>query len=319
LTLLDHEPPVEHDDTQPRPLVFTEFTRIGDEEPEEEQPERTGCRNPLLIGTVLIAFVCLFLTAVGAAGLAGYRDGVNIKGTSHAVAIVGTIGAQATLARSDCSTGHYELCFERCKFIATQQPSYPGMGACMSTAQVALKTTPTLTPTVTPLPPTSAPSVAATQPGGGSGFTREDLFVRGQEAYRTNSYAETQKWLEALRGLDADYQRKDVEDMLFNTYLALAGQNQNDGKLSEMVIVIEKARAIRPLPPESGWDFTVNVAQLYLDGRAYLSADNFAQADRVFKLLMEQSPDYQRDSRKLACQAFAQAGDTAASAKYNCQ
>jgi hypothetical protein len=184
---------------------------------------------------------------------------------------------------------------------------------------VALKTTPTLTPTVTPLPPTAAPSAAATQASIGVNFTKEELFVRGQEAYRTNSYTDTQKWLEALRGLDPDYQRKDVEDMLFNTYLALASQDQNDGKLSEMVIVVEKARAIRPIPPETHWDFTINVAQLYLDGRAYLSADNFVQADRVFKLLMEQSPDYQRDSRKLACQAFAQAGDTAASAKYNCQ
>ena len=320
MTLLHQEPPPADDDTQPRPPVIQAFTRLGEEEPEEaEQPERAGCRNPLLIGTVLIAFLCLFLTAIGAAGFAGYRDGLNIQGTSHAVAIAGTIGAQATLVQADCSNNRYELCYERCKYIATQQPSYPGMAACIGKAQIALSATSTPSPTLTTLPVTVAPNIVSTEASAGTGFSREDMFVRGQEAYRTNSYLDAEKWFEALRGLDADYQRKDVEDMLFNTYLALAKQQQNEGKLSEMVITVEKARGIRPIPPDSGWDFTVNVAQLYLDGRAYLAAGNLTQADRVFKLLMDQSPDFQQDSRKLACQAFAQAGDTAATTKYNCK
>ena len=321
MSILHGEPPFADDDTQPRAPIIQEFTRIGEEAPieEEEQPERSGCRNPLLIGTVIIAFLCLFLTALGAAGFAGYRDGLNIQGTSHAVAIVGTVGAQATLVQVDCAANRFELCYERCKYIATQQPSYPGMAACMSKAALALSATPTPSPTVTMPPPTVAPNVVATEASGGGGFSREDMFVRGQLAYRTNSYEDAEKWLEAVRGLDADYQRQDVEDMLYNTYLAIAKQDQNEGKLSEMVITIEKARAIKPLSPESGWDFTVNVAQLYLDGRAYLAAGNLVQADRVFKLLMDQTPDFQQDSRKLACQAFAQSGDTAATAKYNCQ
>ncbi len=100
MTLLHQEPPPADDDTQPRPPVIQAFTRLGEEEPEEaEQPERAGCRNPLLIGTVLIAFLCLFLTAIGAAGFAGYRDGLNIQGTSHSVAIAGTIGAQVRRQR----------------------------------------------------------------------------------------------------------------------------------------------------------------------------------------------------------------------------
>src|SRR5262249_5100304 len=161
-----------------------------------------GCGNPLLIGTTLIIFLCLFLMALGAAGFAGYRDGLNLKGTTHAVAVVGTVGAQAALAQIDCSQGRYELCLERCKYVATQQPGYPGMALCMSTAQIALSATPTPSPTLTAQAPTAAPTDVATQASGSTGFTKEDMFVRGQEAYRTNTYTDAEKWLEAVRGLD---------------------------------------------------------------------------------------------------------------------
>ncbi len=322
---LKNEPASTLEDTEPRAPVIGVFKRADDDEPEVEQSQRTGCRNPLLVATVALAFSCLCITSIGLAGLAGYNDGTHLVGTKKAVAIAATVGIQAALAQTDCTAGRYELCLERCKFIATQQPGYPGMSECIASAEMALSATPTPTPvkatptatlstSSTPLSATPGltPTVSAT-----AGFSREDLFVRGQEAFRSDDYENAMKWLEALRGLDPDYQRSQVEDMLMTTYQALAKSYENQGLLSQMIIVIQKSEAIGPLPAGSDWDFTVNVAQLYLDARNYLVAQNYAQADRVFKNLMDMAPTFM-DTKTLACKAFASAGDTASSGKYKC-
>ena len=320
---LDNEPASTLEDTQPRPPVFGVLIHADDEE-EIEEPPRSGCRNPLLMVTVGLAFGLMCIASIALAGLAGWRDGTNLAGTKRAAAIVATVGIQAGLAQADCTAGRYELCLERCKFIATQQPGYPGMAVCINSAQIALSATPT--PTTLPLGPTPTHSPTAprsTTPGPSptattsGGFSREDLFVRGQEAFRTDDYENAMKWLEALRGLDPDYQRSQVEDMLMTTYDALGKTYENAGQLSEMIFVIQKGEAIRPFPTGSSWDFTVNVAQLYLDARNYLVAGNIKNADSVFARLMGMDPTFM-DTRTLACKAFAEAGDSALSAKYKC-
>ena len=125
------------------------------------------------------------------------------------------------------------------------------------------------------------------------------------------------KWLEALRGLDPDYQRSQVEDMLMTTYDAVAKNYENAGQLSQMIYIVQKAEAIRPFPAGSDWDFTVNVAQLYLDARNYLVAGNIKSADSVFARLMAMDSTFM-DTKTLACKAFAAAGDSANSTKYKC-
>lgn len=317
----EDEPEVTLDDTQPRPPVIGVFKRAGDDEDDEDEfvDERSGCQNPLLIGTVLLMLLCLCVTLVGLAGFVGYRDGVNGAATKRAVALVGTIGAQATLAQTDCTAGRFELCNERCKYISTQQPSFPGMAACMSGAQLALSATPVPLATATPVQPAAtAPTVdpSAANTASGGTCSPEELFVRGQEAYRSTDYEGAMKWLEALRGCNGDYQRATVEDMLVGTYEALGKLYQNQGRLSEMVVVIQKALKIRSLP-DTDWEFTVNATQLYLDAKGYLAAGDFRRADNVFNRLMDIAPTY-LDTKTLACQAFAGAGDTAASGKFKC-
>ena len=321
---VDAEPALTPDDTQPRPVITT--LERADEGTAEEGEDQSagGCGNPLLVGAVVLAFLCLFVTSVGLSGYAGWRDGVQAAQSRKASTVVAQAGAQATLARQDCDEGRYELCNERCAYVATQQPSFPGMAACMSLAQIALSATPTpsSTPTVMPSTATIAPSAAAStsSPNGGATsngqMSAEELFARGQEAFRIPDYENAMKWLEALRGLNADFHRKEVEDMLVTTYQALGGQYQYEGRLSEMIIVIKKALQIRALP-DTGWEFTVSAAELYLSAKGYLDAGNYELADKVFIRLMDIAPTY-LDSKAQACKAFASAGDTGSTKKYGC-
>jgi len=194
------------------------------------------------------------------------------------------------------------------------------MSACISQAQqalIGLSATPTPGPSLTPtaVPPTITPTLSASAATSEGTFSREDLFVRAQSAIDHIDYESAMQYLEALRGLDANYNRKQVEDMLVQTYEALGRRYQTEGRLSEMIVVIQKALKIRPLP-DTDWEFTVNATQLYLDAKGYLVAGDLKNADTVYNRLMEQAPTY-LDTKALACEAFAKAGDTKAQQTFN--
>ncbi len=309
------EPPPSLEDTQPRPVVAEPVDAapdIADAADTAEEAPAGGCSNPLLIIAVVMAFACLFVSSIGLAAYAGWRDGAESAQTKKAGTLVSYLGNQATLARGDCDEGRYELCNERCQYVATQQPSFPGMASCMTLAQLALSATPTPSATPTMLPPTPTPSQTPTANVGGLP-SPEELFARSQEAIRTEDYESAMKWLEALRGRDADFRRKDVEDMLVKTYLALAGPYKVEKRFSEMIIVVKKAAKIRTL--DGDWDFTAKVAQMYLDAKAALDAQNYALADKDFSWLIENAPLWE-DTRELACKTFNLSGDTAQIKKH---
>ncbi|MBO9310457.1 MAG: hypothetical protein J7551_11820, partial [Chloroflexi bacterium] len=200
----------------------------------------------------------------------------------------------------------------RCQYVLGQQPFNRGAAECLSTAQAGLLAT----ATPTPAPPTATPTapLESLAPTTSGAFTPEELFTRGQEAMRRSDWESAMSWLEALRALDGTFRRREVEDMLVTVYQALGNQYRFEGRLSEMVVVIEKALKIRALP-DTDWQFTINVTKLYLSARGYLDAGNFALAAQVFATLMEIAPHY-LDTRELACRAFNAAGDSANVARF---
>ena len=289
------------EDTQPRRVPLPD---------EEEAP--SGCGNTLLIGTIALFLLFMFVSVVGLAGIAGWRDGGIARQTQRAVALAGTLQGQLTLAAADLANQQYSLARGRCQYVLEQQPFNRGAAECLSTAQAGLLATATPTPappTVTPTAPPETP-----MPTLSGAFTPEELFARGQEAMRRSDWESAMSWLEALRALDGTFRRREVEDMLVTVYQALGNQYRFEGRLSEMVVVIEKALKIRALP-DTDWQFTINATKLYLSARGYLDAGNFALAAQVFATLMEIAPNY-LNTRELACRAFNAAGDSANVARF---
>jgi hypothetical protein len=300
---LDQEPDLSPDDTQPRPLA-------DDVIDAEDVGPVGGCGSRLLVGAVVLALACLFITSIGLSGYAGWRDGVEIAQTKKSGTLVAYLGDQATTAADDCKQERYELCYTRCEYVAKhqEQPFSFGVEACMALALPALSATPTPTVTPTAVPRTLTPSPSL-PPGDNSGLpSPEELFARSQEAVRTEDYESAMKWLESLRGRDADFHRKEVEEMLVKTYLALGTRYRQEGRLSEMIIVIKKAQKLRSLD-DTDWGFTINVAELYLTAKGYLDAENYAMADKVFSRLMTMAPTY-LDTKDLACEAFRHTGNS---------
>ncbi|MCE7946296.1 MAG: hypothetical protein DYG88_02600 [Chloroflexi bacterium CFX4] len=291
------------EDTQPRRIPL----------PIEEEAAPSGCGNTLLIGTVALFLLFMFVAVVGLAGVAGWRDGTTARSTQRALALSGTLDGQRTLAANDLANGQFSLARGRCQYILEQLPFNREATDCLSTAQAGLLATATPTPAPPTATPTPQPETPTATPQSGA-FTPEELFARGQEALRRSDWESAMSWLEALRALDGTFRRREVEDMLVSAYQALGNQYRFEGRLSEMVVVIEKALKIRALP-DTDWQFTINATKLYLSARGYLDAGNFALAAQVFANLMEIAPSY-LNTRELACRAFASAGDSANSARF---
>lgn len=296
-------PPPSLDDTQPRPALA--------EAAETETPR--GCANPLLVTLVALALLGMAVTMVALAAFAGYRDGGITRQTQKAVALEGTLNGQATLAWADLDRGNYEVADARCKYVIGQQPQYPGMRNCISTAQAALNATSTFTPTT---PPTATlPPPTATQPP--VDVTTDMLFTLALEAIDKQDFQAAKDYLEALRGKDGNFRRAEVEEKLVSVYLTLASGYKGQARWAEMILVVRKAEQITGAPIQD-WSLEATAAEYYLSAKSYLAAQNYPLAAQVFREVMRIAPGYFSDGKALACEAFARAGDAEALQTYGC-
>jgi hypothetical protein len=267
---------------------------------------------------VALMLVGMFVTMMALAAFAGYRDGGVIRRTQNAVALVGTMDGQATLAWRDLDNGQYELADARCQYVIEIKPQYPGMRNCISTAQAglaALNATPTWTPTP---PPTLTPSpTTPILPATPATITPDALFARAEAQIAQQEDEAARRTLEALRGLDINFRRQEVEKRLVDVYLRLAQRYENEARLSEMVVVIRQAQQIADLS-NTKWPFTAEAADLYRSAKGYYLAQNYALAASVFRSMFALGAQNFLDTRTLGCDAFAKAGDAAAIAQY-CQ
>lgn len=302
------EPPLQAGDTQPRATL----------QPPIEADEPKGCGTSILVTVVAMLLIAMFVMSLAFAGFAGYRDGGIIRQTDNFVALAGTLDGQATLAWDDLSKGNFEIADARCKYVIEKQSFYAGMKNCISTAQAALNATPTFTPSripsATPLP------ALPTATGAPNAFTPESLLAQADEAIRVGNFSDARDFLESLRGVDATFRKQEVETKLVDAYLKLAAQYKAEGEssLQKMVIVIRKALEINP-DIGGDWRFTADATGYYLSAKGYLEAQNYAEATRLFRWMMDNAPTAYSDVKTLACRAFTSAGDVAAIQQYSCQ
>jgi len=329
VSMIDPEPPILDDDTQPRAPLITPIERISDQPVPPENAEhpddaRRGCANPLLILFVIATMLVMFLAIVGLAGVVGYRDGSNDAATHAAVARVVAINTQIPHIQTAVQTGDWQDALLRCTYVGTLQPGDAGITQCIANAQQALSATPTSNPTRTPLPAAVTPMLATTSAALTIALTStpaapapQEWLAHAQEAIRQNDFETAISYLEAIRSTDATFDQQEVTTTLCSTYEKLGSQYDRPETLSKMVIVINKALKMQCRLSVDTWAYTVNAAQLYLDAKGFYDAGSYAQADTDYRKLMSLAATYQ-DSKTLACQAFSKAGDSSAAKVYNC-
>lgn len=337
--MLSNEPPVSADDTKPRPPVGLRPDRpvIKRKVPDtvydsynDYDEKQGGCRNSLFFVAILGGAFLMFVAIVALAGLAGYRDGVNIKSTFAANTRVAVLSTQKAAIVSDQQNGNWEIVLARCQFLQTLTPGDTAMQNCVSQAGTALAVTPlptTIIPAQTipqattavqpvqnsPVPniitPTPAPVANPLQ-------TLMDKAKAEIDLGKTENLENAREMLEAVRSQDKTFQQRTVETQLCKVYETLGRTYDLERRLSEMVIVINNGLLMQCRFERKDWAFTVDAATLYLSAQGYADANNLAQAIRVYKLMFQRGMGLYQNTKELACNAFRNGNDGAAVSAY---
>ncbi len=155
---------------------------------------------------------------------------------------------------------------------------------------------------VTPLAsqPTIMPQTAS---------SADALFSAGTAAYDAGRWQEAISRLVALSQTDATYERDQVSMMLFEAYVNLATEKDNEGNLEEALTLYDRALQLRPndLAARTERDLIAK----YLDVLTYFGAD-WARAITLLRELYVNEPDY-RDVAERLQTALVGYGDSLAS------
>ena len=154
-------------------------------------------------------------------------------------------------------------------------------------------------PTV-PAKPTSSPAVA--------------LWEKAQALYAAGDWQGAVDILLELEEAEAGYGGDRAEDLLFNSYVNLAAESDQDGRLEEALAYVDQALAVQPdsLPLRKAR----TMAATYLEMRAYLGED-WEQAIVLLEELYAQDVGY-RDVEKQLQSAYVANGDALANQNAWC-
>lgn len=310
------EPAVSHDDTQPNapvdelraPWVRPELPPADDDTsprpPRPPRPAATPARSLLMV-MVMALTLCICGTAVGLAGVAGYRDGLATNEAKATQTIATEIAEQYAAGLENMEAGLYELAIARFEWIVeTVRPParYLGDSASrLSVARTAAAVTPTptaapteaatLTPTRTPEPtrtPVPAPATEATPAPDMSDPAY--LYDQAARASRLARYEEAIEWLRSLQALDPNHRPQEAHAMLMEALtlqgtIYLRGANEDgEDRLARGVLLIYEASDLGRVEPQSLL-YEADVAERYLNARNYLNGGNYAQAIGILEQL----------------------------------
>lgn len=309
------EPALSPDDTQPQRLVdapraagpWIKPERPPAEDDTSPRPPRPGATpaRPLLMVIVMALMLCICVTAVGLAGVAGYRDGLATNEAKATQTVATEIAAQYAAGLENLDAGLFELAIARFEWIVeTVRPPARYLGdsqAMLSVARTAAAVTPTPTaapteaatptPTFTPEPtrtPVPAPATEATPAPDMSDPAY--LYEQAARASRLARYEEAIEWLRSLQALDPNHRPQETHAMLMEALtlqgtIYLRGANEDgEDKLARGVLLIYEASDLGRVEPQSLL-YEADVAERYLNARNYLNGGNYAQAIAILEQL----------------------------------
>ena len=149
--------------------------------------------------------------------------------------------------------------------------------------------------------------------------TRQDaaelLYLQAVDLYEVGDLPQTVSVLDELRGLDADYQRENVETMLSNAHYQLGQNAVAENRLDDAIGHFEAVLAIKPGDKEA--QDQLNLADLYSAALNYWEVD-WSATIQALKGLYTLAPEY-KDVKARLRDAYAFRGDELAEQGNWCQ
>lgn len=228
-----------------------------------------------LIRAFVVMLVALFLFAgvLAASVYAGLYFGERDREEARqdAVASHYQAGLEAL------NDGRYEYAIAEFQYVLQLDPSnaLAEQGTAEAQVRLAVKPTPTLEVVV---------SLA------------EQLLAQAREAYAQSDWVATARTLTQLRALDAEYEKKAVEDMLFTSLYNAGTAFLEQDNLEVGISYLDQAIALRPLDAEAVNQR--NLAARYLDALNYWGVD-WELCIQRFEALYATAPTYKDVGQRL--------------------
>lgn len=214
--------------------------------------------------------------------------------------------------------GDHEGALDAYKYVLQLEPDNAAARAGIQEVLALVAGRPAAAPVVVPAPPAAAeppPTVAATEPapptataaGGGTVTSSgEALMQAAATAYGAGRWQEAISRLVALRQTDPAYQTDRVTEMLFEAYVNLGSEKDNEDNLEEALSFFDKALQLHPDDIEVRAERTL-IAR-YLDVLTFFGAD-WERAVQTLEELYALEPGY-RDVAVRLQQARVAYGDS---------
>lgn len=270
------------EDTQPRSPFdnhpIEAATEILPDEIEEALPRRTGCgMSGLIVGLLLLVAILI----VGLAGAAGWTAGQRQANTNATATQNASVAEQMEHIPTDIASGNTTLLNARLNYVATIAPNAPGFADYLQTATaLAIQFQPTATytpsPTVEVTVKAAAPEATleiASTPSSNSPYDLVALLQEAQAAVNTMQYADAIDLLEAISGIDPNFESATVRQLLteaMNSY-ALQLYQSNSPALANTIVGRIEALG---LPLREGLSYERQVAEQFLNAQAQAAAGN---------------------------------------------
>jgi hypothetical protein len=317
------EPPIALDDTQPKAPVRVESTpdavyrALAAEEP-PVQPMIDTAEGPahggtpargLLLALVMLGTVCLCLTLVSFAGIAGYRDGLATNDVKITQTLATGIAEQYATGVADLNQGYAELAAARFEWIVetVQAPPAYALDSAqrLATARAISSYTPTSPPVATATPePSATPTIGPTpEPSLAPSATLNPMqdpayfYNQAATAMTVLHYEDAIEWLDALRALDPTHRSAETTAMLRQALteqgrIYLRGQNKDgEDQLARGVLLIYRAQELGPVEPSTLLGEAIFVER-YINARSYVAGGQYAAALPVLLDLCDENCEW---------------------------
>jgi tetratricopeptide (TPR) repeat protein len=168
------------------------------------------------------------------------------------------------------AAGKLELAKADFTYVLEINPHYPGASEQLAQVEDRLTVKPT---------PTSSALISAI----------DQLYQAGLTAYQAKDWSTAIDTLTQVRSINPDYQKDDVDQMLFDAAVTYGLDLLKTDRLEEGIAYLDQAAYIRPLPLDASQQ--AQYAKLYVTARGYWNVD-WEKAIDQFGELYAMAPNY---------------------------
>ena len=276
-----------------------------------QQPQVTSYRHPrgrrraasCLIWAVASTILLLMaVTVVMVAAFFGWGAGVETaKANATGTAAVDR-QQQCERIPADLAAGNFDLARRRIESLRATMPAPECLLPLLPTATAAYllaQPSPTSAPTLTALPTLTAPAPTATPPAQSSAtpgeedsgwdFDLDALLAEAQADLAARDFTAAIDTLEAIIGIDSDYNREQLRGLALEALSAQALLLYRSGKLSEAIVLTDRAEVYGDI---GELNYERYVAEQYLTGQRYKTTNPALAVLRFNEIYFQHNSNY---------------------------